>query len=58
MDAMDDDLNTPEAIRALVQLAREVESGRVGGETATASLVELATILGLTLGREVGLPPA
>jgi cysteinyl-tRNA synthetase len=58
MDAMDDDLNTPEAIRALLQLAREIESGRVGGETAVASLVELSGILGLTLGREVGLRPA
>ncbi len=52
MDAMDNDLNTPEAIRALLQLAREMESGQVGGETATAALVELSDVLGLTLGRE------
>jgi L-cysteine:1D-myo-inositol 2-amino-2-deoxy-alpha-D-glucopyranoside ligase len=58
MDAMDDDLNTPEAIRALLQLAREVESGEVVGETAIASLVELADVLGLTLGREGSSTPS
>ena len=52
MDAMDDDLNTPEAIRALLQLAREIDSGQVSGETATSALIELADVLGLTLGRE------
>ena len=54
MDAMDNDLNTPEAIRALLQLAREIESGQVGGTTATEALVELSDVLGLTLGRESG----
>lgn len=52
MDAMDNDLNTPDAIRALLQLASEMESGQVVGETATAALIELSEVLGLTLGRE------
>lgn len=52
MDAMDNDLDTPEAIRALLQLAREMENGQVTGETATAALLELSDVLGLTLGRE------
>jgi len=52
MDAMDNDLNTPEAIRALLQLAREIDSGDVTGETAVPALVELADVLGLTLGKE------
>ena len=52
MDAMDNDLDTPGAIRALIQLAQEIESGQVGGETAIPSLIELSNVLGLTLGRE------
>jgi len=52
MDAMDDDLNTPEAIRALLQLALEIEGGQVAGETAREALLELSDVLGLTLGRE------
>ena len=52
MDAMDNDLNTPEAIRALLQLAREIDSGEITGRTAVPALVELAEVLGLTLGRE------
>ena len=51
MDAMDNDLDTPGAIRVLLQLAGEMESGQVAGGTSVAALVELAGVLGLTLGR-------
>ena len=57
MDAMDHDLNTPEAIRALLQLAREIDGGQVSGETAVPALVELSDVLGLTLGREGSATP-
>ena len=50
--AMDDDLNTPQAIAALFDLAREINRGRDAGnavDDAQAMLRELAGVLGLTL---------
>ena len=52
LDAMDDDLNTPRALAALFDLAREINRGRerdadVSG--AQEALVELAGVLGLDL---------
>jgi L-cysteine:1D-myo-inositol 2-amino-2-deoxy-alpha-D-glucopyranoside ligase len=47
--AMDDDLDTPRAIDALLQLADAIEAGRVAGETAVPALVELGEVLGLRL---------
>jgi len=52
MDAMDNDLDTPGAIAALRQLAEEIESGQVAATTGAPALRELASVLGLTLGRE------
>ncbi len=47
MDAMDSDLNTPEAIRVVLQLARDIESGQISGEIAVPALLELTEVLGL-----------
>ena len=50
--AMDDDLNTPAALAALFELARDINRSRDEGrgiEEAQASLRELAGVLGLTL---------
>ena len=50
--AMDDDLNTPQAVAALFDLAREINRGREAGHSvssAQATLRELAAVLGLTL---------
>jgi cysteinyl-tRNA synthetase len=52
LEAMDDDLNTPEAIAALQGLAREVNSSRDAGDSARAAalaaeLRRLAGVLGL-----------
>ncbi len=52
MDAMDDDFDTPRAIEILLSIARNLEAGALHGETAVPTLVELAAVLGLTLGRE------
>ena len=52
---MDDDLNTPQALAALFDLAKEINRGRDEGrpiEEAQAALVELAGILGLTLSED------
>ena len=49
---MDDDLNTPRALAALFDLAREINRGRDAGRPAAAAqqeLRQLAGILGLTL---------
>ena len=46
-DAMDDDLDTPRAIGVLLDVARELEAGTIAGDTGTATLVELAEVLGL-----------
>jgi cysteinyl-tRNA synthetase len=52
MDAMDDDFDTPRAIGVLMSIADDVNAGRLYGETAIPTLVELADVLGLRLGRE------
>ncbi len=52
IEAMDDDLNTPRALAALFDLAREINRGRESGSDITAAqdtLRELAGVLGLTL---------
>ena len=52
VEAMDDDLNTPAALAALFDLARDINRSRDEGrgiEEAQASLRELAGVLGLTL---------
>ena len=52
LEAMDDDLNTPQALATLFDLAREINGGRtLGGDVAQAqgTLRELASVLGLTL---------
>jgi len=59
IEAMEDDLNTAQALAALFDLAREINRGRDQGqpvEEAQAALRELAGVLGLTLAEEeVGL---
>ena len=52
MDAMDDDLDTPRAIGILREIAEELVARRLDATTAAPTLVELAGVLGLTLGRE------
>jgi cysteinyl-tRNA synthetase len=55
IEAMDRDLNTPQAVAALFDLAREINRARDEGqaaEEAQAALRELANILGLTLAEE------
>src|SRR5690606_20014251 len=52
MNAMDDDLDTPAAIEVLLSVARDLEAGRLAGATGIPTLIELADVLGLTLGRE------
>ncbi|MDE3095962.1 MAG: cysteine--tRNA ligase [Chloroflexota bacterium] len=50
--AMDDDLNTPQALAVLFDLAKEINRAREGGggvRTAQALLLELADVLGLRL---------
>ncbi|MDE2861302.1 MAG: cysteine--tRNA ligase [Chloroflexota bacterium] len=50
--AMDDDLNTPQAVAALFDLAREINRQREAGRSvssAQATLRQLASVLGLTL---------
>ena len=54
--AMDDDLNTPQALAALFDLAREINRlGPEGGDVAEAqaTLRELAGVLGLSLEQDV-----
>jgi cysteinyl-tRNA synthetase len=54
--AMDDDLNTPDAISVLDELVNDLLGGKYrGGEkhSAQATLMELAGILGLRLGSEI-----
>ena len=49
--AMDDDLNTPQAVAALFDLARDINRGRDAGRSITAAqqtLRELGDLLGLT----------
>jgi L-cysteine:1D-myo-inositol 2-amino-2-deoxy-alpha-D-glucopyranoside ligase len=52
MAAMDDDFDTPRAIEVLLRIAAGIESGALAGETAVPTLLELADVLGLRLGRE------
>jgi cysteinyl-tRNA synthetase len=52
VEAMDDDLNTPRALAALFDLARDINRGREEGHgvrSAQDALRELAGVLGLTL---------
>jgi cysteinyl-tRNA synthetase len=51
---MDDDLNTPQALAVLFDLAREINRARDGGKGAAEAqgvLLELADVLGLRLER-------
>ena len=53
--AMDDDLNTPQALAALFDLAREINRGktaRVDVGTAQDTLRQLTQVLGLTMEQE------
>jgi cysteinyl-tRNA synthetase len=55
VEAMDDDMNTPQALAALFDLAREINRGRDEGlpiAQAQATLLELAGILGLRLAED------
>jgi len=55
--AMDDDLNTPQALAALFELARDINRGRDQGRdisAAQAMLRELTSVFGLTLAAPVG----
>ena len=61
--AMDDDLNTPQALAALFDLGREINRGREQGldvEPARLTLLELAGVLGLRLDEQaqMGTAPA
>jgi cysteinyl-tRNA synthetase len=52
IDAMDDDLNTPQALAVLFDLAKEINKARDEGKgvaTAQGTLLELADVLGLRL---------
>ncbi len=52
IEAMDDDLNTPQALAVLFDLSREINRGREAGRSiagARESLRELSDVLGLTL---------
>jgi cysteinyl-tRNA synthetase len=51
-NAMDDDLDTPAAIGVLEEIADGLEAGRLSSETGVPTLLELADVLGLRLGRE------
>ena len=55
--AMDDDLNTPQAVAALFDLARDINRGRDAGQTVDdgqATLRELGGVLGLTFADRAG----
>jgi cysteinyl-tRNA synthetase len=55
LEAMDHDLNTPQAVAALFDLAREINRARDDGQDvvgAQAILRELADVLGLTLAED------
>ena len=61
VEAMDDDLNTPRALAALFDLAREINRGREDRydvSNAQAVLRELADVLGLRLAEPEGHPSA
>ena len=52
MDALDADFDTPKAIGVLTRIASDLDARRLHAETAVPALIELAGVLGLTLGRE------
>ena len=61
VQAMDDDFNTPQALAALFDLARELNRGREEGcgvAQAQATLRELGGVLGLTFARRTGMETA
>ncbi|MYF65100.1 MAG: cysteine--tRNA ligase, partial [Chloroflexi bacterium] len=52
IEAMDDDLNSPQAVAALFDLARDINRGSTEGQdvaSAQETLCELTAVLGLTL---------
>lgn len=54
VEAMDDDLNTPQALAVVFELARDINRDAAEGNDisdAQATLIELAGVLGLTLQR-------
>ncbi|HEY7293424.1 MAG TPA: DALR domain-containing protein, partial [Dehalococcoidia bacterium] len=56
IEGMDDDLNTPQALAALYDLAREINRGRDEGAEVTAAqatLRELGGVLGLTFEQQI-----
>ena len=52
MDALDDDFDTPKAIKILLEIAQGIEARRLAGDTAIPTLVELSAVMGLRLGRD------
>jgi len=52
MDAMDDDFDTAAAIEILFEVAEALREASLDATTAAPTLIELAGVLGLTLGRE------
>ena len=52
MDALDDDFDTPKAIKILLQIAQGIEARQLAGDTAIPTLVELSAVMGLRLGRD------
>ena len=57
LESMDDDLNTPQALAALFDLAREMNRGRESGKgigQARSALMELSGVLGLRLDVPTG----
>lgn len=48
-DAMDKDLDTPQAIKVLLEIASELEAGRLDAATGGGALIELGDVLGLRL---------
>ena len=61
IEAMDDDMNSPQAVAALFDLAREINRGSTEGRDvseAQAALIELTGVLGLTLEQRGGVVDA
>ena len=52
MEAMDADFDTPRATRVLLRIAQGIIDGRLAGDTAIPTLIELAGVLGLRLGEK------
>ena len=51
-DAMDNDMDTPQAIKVLLEIAGELEAGRLDAATGAGALIELGEVLGLRLRPE------